>query len=249
MRYLVFLIMGLFTLNLDAQDIKHQTEYAKNLKIGKYITYEIGSGMKEGTYNYARIESYPLEVTEILPEKSMPQKHSLVMMKLGSSMHDKPKPHLPDNMAFPVLYKENGYEGSPAMKKQYGYVPMNRKNTENFVFLDGIIYKVTMEGEGIKVWFIFVPEDFAENASSGKEEKTEGKKKKMSFKDRMNALKDKVGSAMLDAGGKKLADMKAVEKAEEYFKKATVKKNVEYPSGKSPKKEPLIPKIWILNVI
>ncbi|WP_338761616.1 hypothetical protein WAF17_15855 [Bernardetia sp. ABR2-2B] len=236
MKYLVSSIITILAITLFAfkgtdEGVKSQSEHMKSLKEGKYITYEVEeSNGHTSLYNIT--EEYPLEVTSIEPEKNFPNKHFYLKIKLGRSINEVPKAHLPDHFAFPISYPVRYYEGNAKMQKEIGYTPrkfsrnkLKSSGTYTYIVLDGVIYSVTYldELDEIKVWHIFVHEDFAK-----KEEKTEDsskKKKKMSLKERMKALKNSLG----DAGASKLHEMKAYDKVKEYYKAAYKKQQEVIP--------------------
>ena len=235
MKYLVSSIIAILVISLFAfkgkdESIKSQSEHMKSLKEGKYITYEVEE--RDGnTSLYNITERYPLEVTKIEPEKNFPEKHYYLHIKIGTSINEVAQPHLPDHFAFPISYPIRAYEGNAKMQSEIGYTPrkfsrnkLKSSGTYTYIILDGVIYSVTYldNPDEIKVWHIFVHEDFAK-----KEEKTEedGKKKKMSLKQRMQALKNSLG----DAGAGKLHEMKAYDKVKEYYKAAYKKQQEVIP--------------------
>lgn len=241
MKYLVISVIALFVSGLFAfkvkKEVKHQSQQVATMKIGKYISYNVGATENEGKYLYSRNDNSPLELTEILPEKSMPKKHKMVMVKIGNGMHDKPASYIVDNMAFPVFFAKGGYEGNAAIQKQHGYVPFAEKRGTTLIFLDGIIYKVLIDEDSedkIEISSLFVTEDFVNQASEEKTEK-KGKKKKKKRKFGLGALTNALATAMSDATAKKLMRMGAAEKLHQYYKDAIAKKKAIYPTWKKSK--------------
>lgn len=216
-------VFGLVAIESTLAQIKSQSEHIKSIKVGKYVGYSVHES--DGVYTYGTAD-YTMEVTELLPEKGLPQKHHVIMIKEDNAAN--PSMFVPDNMAFPVLHIRGGYEGNKAMQEKYGYIPFRQKNGVNFLFLDGIMYKVSIDNGEITFWNAFVHEDIANNKSK----EADGEKKKMSLKERMANAKKLLtdpGSMSWDGGSKKLIETQGGEKAYEYLKNAIAEKEKVYP--------------------
>lgn len=231
MKKLLTLSFALFILCfVNGQVVTNQTEQIKLLPTGKYLTYDV-KDQGNGKYYW-----YPVklnaELASVEQEKNFIE-HKYLNFKVGNSMHDKPRPYLPDNMGFPITLAKVYYAGNEKLQKKVGYVPddIRKGRTNRVVVLDGIIFDLSTDfdpdkPETFKPYRLYVHESY------GKENKSKDggkKKKKKSLFKKLSSIASIAGSA----AEKKLNETNRVERVVNYLKKAVAKQNEVYPKWKN----------------
>ena len=234
MKYLVlsiaaFLAIALFAFKGTSDDVKSQSEILKGMDVNQeYVTYKPHK-KEDGSYSFSR-EDYSNKIVELLPESNLPNKHFIAMLKMN--YYDDASSYMPTNMAFPITYSANYYEGSPKSKEMIGDFPTKIRtggNASRIVFLDGFIYELTeyYSPEKYWVWSVSVPKGYASEGEEGAGEDEGKKKKKLSFKDKLKNLKDMAVSGG-DATSKKLVEEDVIGKLEAYMKAGAIKQKKVY---------------------
>ncbi|MDY8137858.1 hypothetical protein [Aquimarina sp. 2201CG5-10] len=146
-RRVLLLFIVFFGLKATAQnDLQHQTEQLKSIKIGNYTGYLT---QQDGSENYeGGLDVLVYKVKELNDYRVQSGAHKEVMMLFRGDpdrpdqFKDNEKMFLPDNEAFPITYIERVYEGSKKMQDDIGFAPRTDKNPYEYrlVFLDGKIF-------------------------------------------------------------------------------------------------------------
>lgn len=134
------------------------------------------------------------EIVELRPEKNQPNEHFQIMFKnypdsRTESKKNKVTSYFPDNIAFPVTYIENVYEGNKKLQKKIGYSIRRGSHIgkKRIVFVKNHIYFLTDWKSKDKYNIDVI---LRRNNDAKKEEKPK-KKKKKGFGGLFKAMKQK----------------------------------------------------------